>query len=235
MTDRSAAQAHLASIPLVQFDELSPRPPRVLIDDCYAKVDGSLGRNELRWVLQLAKQQKPKAVLEIGTYFGSTTYNLAVNLPNAVIHTVDLPPNFWGGNDPHVPPKDDLHLIQGRRLGEAFRGQPEAARIVQHLGDTARYDFSAIHEPLGMFFIDGSHNYQYARNDSLVCLSLASGPALVLWHDCDAAHPGVADWLGEMVAAGIPVRRLANSTLAFLQCDPQAASIQQFLIAHLRR
>src|SRR2546430_16723031 len=46
------------------------------------------GRAEVRADLQ------PRAVLEIGTYFGSTTYNLAVNLPDAIIHTADLPPDF---------------------------------------------------------------------------------------------------------------------------------------------
>jgi len=66
-----------------------------------------------------------------------------------------------------APHKDDLHLIRARQLGEAFRGQPEAARIVQHLGTRPR-TILGDREPLSLFFIDGSHTYEYAKSDTLV-------------------------------------------------------------------
>src|SRR5260370_42657254 len=42
-------------------------------------------------ILPLAKNQNPQDALEFGTYFGSTAANLALNLPDARIHTLDLP------------------------------------------------------------------------------------------------------------------------------------------------
>ena len=225
-----SAQSHpeLADLPVVVFEEVLPHPPRVLIDDCFAKVDGSLGRPELRWILQLAKHHRTTGVLEIGTYFGSTTYNLAVNLPATTIHTIDLPPDF-SADDPAQQTKDDLHLIRGRRVGEAFRDQPESSRIVQHWGDSATYDFSRIAQPLNFFFIDGSHNEHYAMNDSRVCLRLARGDSLLLWHDCDAGHPGVLRALAHLIAAGLPIARIDRSSTAMLRINSDDPRLRQVL------
>ena len=56
--------------------------------------------------------EEPEVVLEIGTYNGATTRLIALNLPRAKIHTLDLPPDI-SSEELHQSklPKDDFHLI----------------------------------------------------------------------------------------------------------------------------
>lgn len=159
--------------------------------------------------------EAPSVVLEIGTFMGSTTRLMAENCPAAVIHTVDLPVEFSPGEtDSAVMPKDDFQLISRRVVGRDFAGQPCAARIVQHFADTAEWDFSAAGQP-DFYFIDGSHTYEYCRNDSEKCHELCGGKGVFLWHDCDRAHPGVVRCLSEWRALGRDVRRISGTPLAY--------------------
>lgn len=159
--------------------------------------------------------EKPKTVLEVGTFMGATTRLMAENLPDATIHTVDLPLDFSLNAPPRDGmPKDDFQLITRRVVGREFLGQPCAARIRQHHADTAEWDFSAA-APANFFFIDGSHTYEYCKNDSDKCFALCGGKGVFLWHDCDRNHPGVIRCLMEWRAMGRDVKRIEGTPLAY--------------------
>ncbi len=81
----------LQLIPEVSLESLGGMPEQVTLDMRYVDVDGATPFRDLIAILSLAKLQHPKAALEFGTYFGSTTANLALNLPDTAIHTIDLP------------------------------------------------------------------------------------------------------------------------------------------------
>lgn len=218
--ENSTEAVLLKKIPEVTPEQAYISPEEFRLDLRFADISGSTPINDLLAFVALAVQQHPAAVLEFGTFWGSTTLNLAKNLPDAVIHTIDLPPD----DDEAMrlttdKPVDDLHLIANRQLGQAFRQSPVGERIVQHGGDTATYDYSGITHPVSFFLVDGSHTYEYAKSDTLVALSLASGRSTLVWHDCDAIHPGVTRWLGELIDAGLPVQRIAGTVVAFLRFD----------------
>jgi hypothetical protein len=226
--------ADVSGIPEIELRQIVPDAGEVLVDGQFATVDGALAPFELIPLLVIVKHFNPRAVLEIGTYFGSTTRNLALNLPEARIHTVDLPPDFASGKseakavsakDAQELQKDDFHLISGRRLGAAFAQKPEAARIVQHLGDTAAYDFSVITDPITFFFVDGSHTRDYARSDTLRCMEMAKSPSVMLWHDVNPSHSDVVQWMMEMRNAGLDVQRIRGTSLCYLTFSPGDASI----------
>src|ERR1022692_1089369 len=110
--------------------------------------DGMLPPNEALMLVALLCAERPRQVLEIGTYMGHTTRAMAENLETAVIHTVDLPPDFaFDKGDSALLLKDDLHLIAKRVIGREFRDSICATRIVQHYGDTAELDFSEFGQP----------------------------------------------------------------------------------------
>jgi hypothetical protein len=174
--------------------------------------DGMLPSVHALSLLALLVSESPSSVLEIGTYMGHTTLMMAENLEGAMIHTVDLPPSFEVGMG---PPKDDPHLIERRAVGREFANAACRNRIVQHLADTAHWDFSEAGQP-SFFFIDGSHTYEYCRNDSEKCLAIAGGrPATIVWHDCDADHPGVVRLVQEWRGLGRNIRLLSGTSLAF--------------------
>ena len=219
-------------IPEVSLDVSGDDPKPVVLDLRFVDVDGAAPLRDVIAILTLAKQQNPQAALEFGTYFGSTTANLALNLPAAKIHTIDLPEEETRANPlTQNLQVDDEHLIRGRQLGKSFRGTPQELQIVQHQGDTASYDYSAIHDPVTFFLVDGSHTYEYVRNDTLKSFALAKGVSTFLWHDCDIYHTGVLRWLVEMIHAGLPVAHVKGTSLAYMKIDAQDPRVERLLTA----
>lgn len=177
--------------------------------------DGMLPSNQAMVLLSILVAESPKEVLEIGTFMGHTTRQMAENVETAIIHTVDLPVDFSAEHDTEKElPKDDFHLISGRIVGREYRDRPCAARIRQHFGDTARWDFREAGKPT-FFFIDGSHTYEYCKSDSEKSFALAEGPSVFLWHDCDENHPGVLQCLDEFRQRGMDIRRIAGTPIGY--------------------
>jgi hypothetical protein len=189
--------------------------PIIRLDGSYTYFDGSLPWPDMAALLSLLVVHAPRTIFEIGTFNGHTTRLMAINLPEAEIHTIDLPQDFSksGSNSQQGGlQKDDWHLISTRNVGSEYLRDPSIKSVTQHFGDTANYAFPAAE----FFFIDGSHTYDYARSDTEKALATGTAKVLV-WHDCDRYHPGVTQWLGEMVQAGYPVRRIEGTYLAFLE------------------
>jgi hypothetical protein len=182
--------------------------------DVQAEEDGKLPRDQALALLTVLVLARPRVVLEIGTFHGHTAKAMAMNLPEALIHTVDLPPDFDPAAGQGSLPKDDFHLIAQRKVGRAFQDTPLAKRIVQHFGDTATWDFN-VAAGATFFFIDGSHTYEYCKNDSEKCLALGGGKGTFVWHDCDGGHPGVVRLLAEWRSQGRDVMRIENTPLAY--------------------
>ena len=202
-------------IPTITLSEiLGDRRPRICLG-VGPYEDGMLPVDQLVALLAILVCEQPNEVLEIGTFMGHTTRQMAEALDTATIHTVDLPEAF----SPAEPSdaglqKDDFHLIERRVVGREFKALPIAIRIRQHFADTATWDFNECGRPT-FFFIDGAHTYEYARHDSEQCYTLCSGRGVFLWHDCDPSHPGVQRVLSEWSARGRDVRRISGTTLAY--------------------
>ena len=203
----------LNTIPEVGLEELVTGPGLVSLSPQLKLGEGSMPMTDLLPFLSLFSSIRPAQALEIGTFEGTTTAMMALNSPETLIHTLDLPPENRSGET--LLDQDDFHLIQKRRLGDSFRLVP-GARILQHHGDSASWDFRAVCEA-SFAFIDGAHTYAYIRNDTEKTLANCRKPLTVVWHDCDTYHAGVVRWLAEMVVSGHAVRRIRGTALAVLQ------------------
>jgi hypothetical protein len=199
----------LDQIPRIALSEIVGSPI-VRVDGSYSYVNGSLPLCDLLALLSVLVDRSPQTVLEIGTFNGYTTRLMALNLPDAEIHTIDLPENFSDSSG--RMPKDDWHLISARRVGSEYRADPSITSVKQHFGDTAEYVFPTAE----IVFIDGSHTYAYVRNDTEKAL-MSSATKVLIWHDCDWKHPDVTRWLVEMIRTGYPVRHIAGTHLAILE------------------
>ncbi len=191
---------------------LGERRPRVELTVAPYE-DGTLPTHELLTLLAILVDEQPAEVLEIGTFMGHTTAQMAGAVPNVTVHTVDLPLDFQP-SDPRGLPKDDFHLVSRREVGREFKSLSVARRIQQHFADTAEWNFNDAGHPT-FFFIDGSHTYEYAKHDSEGCLSLCRAGSVILWHDCDPYHPGVERLIFEWRGLGRDVRRIDGTTLAY--------------------
>ncbi len=177
--------------------------------------NGMLPKDDLMALLSILVAEAPREVLEIGTFMGHTTRQMAENMSAGTLHTVDLPEDFSAGRDPEQRlPKDDLHLVERRIVGREFKGQPCASRIRQHFGDTASWNFAEAGQPT-FFFIDGAHTYEYCKSDSEKCFDLCGGHGVFLWHDCDDGHPGVVQFVNDWRSRGRDIQRIAGTSIAY--------------------
>lgn len=142
-------------------------------------------------LVSIAKAIDAKTVFEIGTYNGLTALTLAMNLPTATIHTLDLP----RGQAPALPLFAHDHLNLNRFDGRVFDGRPEAERIVQHLGDSAEFDFVSLSRKCDLVYIDGAHSYEYVANDTTRAFEIVSGNGVVVWDDYWRRVPDVMRFL----------------------------------------
>jgi hypothetical protein len=217
IADRQQAlvREQITEIPVVPLDDLLCDRKCEIRLRVMKYEDGMTPYHDSLALLSILVAENPSEVLEIGTYMGHTARAMAENLESATIHTIDLPPDFSGEQAiGDVPPKNDFHLITRRDVGREFKGRACGSRIVQHIGDTAMMDFRRVGRPT-FFFIDGSHTYEYCKNDSEKCLSLCPKGGTFLWHDCYEGQPGVIKLLAEWRAQGRNIVRVQETGLAY--------------------
>ncbi len=209
----------LANFSKIGLSEVIAASRSIMIDGSLTCADGSLGIQDQIALMSLLRDRQPRLVVEIGTYNGATTKLIALNLPDAKVHTLDLPPDIDSEQLYQSKlPKDDFHLIGNRRVGDAFLSDPAITNVTLHYGDSATWGFSPV-QGLDFVFIDGSHTYQYIRNDTIRCAEAAAGRATFVWHDFDYSHYDVVRYLTEMANAGLPVRHIEMTNMVVLDYD----------------
>lgn len=125
-------------------------------------------------------------IIEIGTFDGRTTINLALNAPaSGSIFTLDLPP--------HQPTRFQLEAGESQYVEKPLPGvrfrhcrqslSSSAQRITQLFGDSATFDWSSHYGKAGLVFVDDSHAYDCVRVDCATAMQLVAANGAVLWHD----------------------------------------------------
>ena len=151
------------------------------------KRDGNVRISELGILSHFARNCKPNTpILEIGTFDGRTTINLALNAPeNCPIYTLDLPPNT---ETKYSIDPGEQHYVDKPEIGFRYKKykniyRQKVSRIHQLLGDSATFDFSGYMNKCSLIFIDGSHNYEYIKSDTKLAMELVEQGGVILWHD----------------------------------------------------
>ncbi len=191
LRDRSRAlrgvrrDAHATRLPQAAWSELLARKPTRLIET--GKADGNVNLAELGVLAQAAAAIPAGTIIvEIGTFDGRTTLNLALNAPDETrVFTLDLPPE---DRALYALAPGERQYVDKPRPGARIRAAAPpwselAARISQLSGDSATFDWWPYERQAGLVFVDGSHAYDYVRKDSETALRLAAKGGLVLWHD----------------------------------------------------
>jgi hypothetical protein len=125
-------------------------------------------------------------IVEIGTFDGRTTLNLAANSPpHLSVFTLDLPPDsapkfdLASGERAFVDkPRSGRHFVEA-----APEWQAQGKRITQLFGDSATFDWSPHYGRAGLVFVDGSHAHDYVMADTDTALKLVAHKGVVIWHD----------------------------------------------------
>jgi predicted O-methyltransferase YrrM len=193
---RSVWYGQQCRLPRVSVETLFPgiEGVEVTLISPLHEVGGNVWVNELVMLGCICRWLKPKQVFEIGTFNGRTTVNLAANAPaDAIIHTLDIPhdhPKF-------APVEGEERFRLHENNGAFYRNSAYAPKINQLWADSAEFDEKPLHGQIDLAFIDGSHNYDYVKNDTQKVMAMIAPGGVVLWHDYYPEFPGVAQYLEE--------------------------------------
>jgi predicted O-methyltransferase YrrM len=169
------------------------------------------------WVLA-ALARHACTMFEFGTCTGRTTYLWARNAPDdARVYTLTLPP---GRIDQYqastADSAQDAHeaLTQSMSDRYMYAGTAVAHKVTQLYGDSKGFDETPYVGQCDLIFVDGSHAYSYAVNDSAKALRMVKPGGLVIWHDYfgGAGAFGVYRALNEL-ADRLPLVHIARTTL----------------------
>jgi predicted O-methyltransferase YrrM len=203
---------YLPRVPTEMLETLFPGIEDESVTMQHALLGRSLPHGEAYVLSLITAHLSPTRIFEIGTATGQGTLLMARQAPSAWIETLDLgaqTPSL--GEQPGEPPIADLDTI-----GVAFRDTPEAERITQHFGDSARFDYAPFRDEVDLAFVDGSHTYDYVRSDSQAALSMLRPGGVIVWDDCNYVCPGVGRALLELRREGHPIYRIFGTRFGVL-------------------
>ncbi|MBA3961640.1 MAG: class I SAM-dependent methyltransferase [Chthoniobacterales bacterium] len=213
----------LAVLPLSEI--LSPKLDLTLLEPLVE--GGNVSILELMVITQLAQRADPPIAFEIGTFDGRTTLNIAANLKaDGNVYTLDLPRTGLGETQFELAPGEEA-FVDKKESGARFAETNYARRITQLFGDSATFDFSPYQGKAGLIFVDGSHAFDYVRQDSVSALRLAAENAVILWHDYQQDWPGVIRALNELQQSNPACRsltRIEGTSLVMLKCEDSRRS-----------
>ena len=184
---KGAEEAHLQFISLPAVSWKKCTNPKLIRLIEHQKEDGNIRISELGILSQFAMNCNPESyILEIGTFDGRTTINLALNAPiNCPIYTLDLLPH---AETKYLINPGERHYVCKPEPGLRYKKyeniyEKEVSRIHQLLGDSATSDFSEYKNNCSLVFVDGSHTYEYAKSDTKRAMDLVGESGVILWHD----------------------------------------------------
>lgn len=207
-------------IPTSPLGEAVQSPTTVTLAEL-EDADGAVSLLELVVIASLVRERDPALSLEIGTFHGRTTLNIAMNQrPGTEVVTLDLPAQDLQRVGKALEESDKKYILK-ESSGSRFAGRRTEARIVQLYGDSSKYDFSPYAGRVDLVFVDGSHSYDYVLNDSHVALRCVRPDGVVLWHDYDTPHwHGVTRALNELYRKDprfAEIKHIEGTSLCFLR------------------
>jgi len=197
------------------LSELVEDSHRVIFENCFSR-NGNLTFYEMLVLVSFVVKRDPKRILEIGTFDGNTTLQMALNASeNAIVHTIDLPMGKYETCQPVL--ESDIQFIKDEgKNRRKFEKKAVAHKIRQHFGDSTNYDFSKFttEGPLDFIFIDGGHSYQCVKSDTENALKVLSENGCIFWHDFTPLFGGIFQFLCEL-SREVPLIHIDGTNLVF--------------------
>jgi predicted O-methyltransferase YrrM len=207
--DRRMAPYRIRFEEFLERHHLEPGSP-IRIMDSTPQVE-SVNGFELYVLATLCRSLPAARIMEIGTFRGRTTYNLAANLPEGGrVFTL----NYVDAN------------YEGKFVvGEAFRGTPLAARIEPLTGNSLHFDFRPWQGAIDLMFIDGNHSLEYVVQDSKSALRCVRPGGIIAWHDVAPDHFEVTQGMLETCQRyGVAPSLIAGTQVVLAVRPPELAA-----------
>jgi predicted O-methyltransferase YrrM len=187
------------SLPIISLEKIVSLNKEIKLLNSNGR-EGNIGSLEIFILALIIAERNPLNMLEIGTFDGNTTLQMAINSQdNARIHTIDLPSEATSTKIA-ISNREMKFVFDEKKKKRKFEGSIVHHKIIQHFGDSAEYDFQKFTDrgPIDFCFIDGSHTYKYVKSDTEKVLKILSPKGMILWHDFNPNWPGVYNYLLEI-------------------------------------
>ena len=186
------------------FQLLEAAPPQRVVQSTLPsrRGGGSLTLLEMNLVIAASRIVEPKQVFEFGTFLGSTTLNIALNIPDdGTVFTLDMDDQHAqeAKQDVADAPLTEIHLASRSKLD--FIGSPVESKIRMLTGDSTTFDFSSWQDSIELIFIDGGHDYPTVKSDTGNAFRIANRKraSCILWHDyLNRNYSGLSYYLDEL-------------------------------------
>jgi len=179
---------------------------------------GNVSIEELCKISLIVKFISPKKILEIGTYNGMTTLQMALNAPaNCTTYTLDLPEDAMASIELS---KLDYLVSKifkdkfGTKTGMYFQNR-EDVNIVQILNDSSSFEYSEMgDDKIDIIFIDAAHDYENKKIDSENAFNWIAKNGVIIWHNYnEVTCPDVTKYLAD-ISGKYEIFHLRNTSLA---------------------
>jgi precorrin-6B methylase 2 len=145
-------------------------------------------------------------MMEVGTWYGKTTYEIAVRYPDRTIYTVDYLENRIGDKEQNARAEFFDLCKHARHLNNVQFDYVPSYDI-----DYKKYD------NIQMIFIDGDHSYSGVKIDTIKALECET-VKIIAWHDARNGHDfGVNKYLSEEISKNHTVNIFNGSQVAYIE------------------
>ncbi len=176
------------TLPSRALNELFPGIDSVLVtapvSELYRPRDMVVPLAELLTLAAICRHRRPRRVFEIGTYTGSSTLVMAINVPDHTeILTLDLEPS--------------------ETVGSAYRNTEHSSKIRQLYGNSLTFDYTSFLGSMDFVLVDANHSYDCVKSDTEKAFELLRRGGVIVWDDyrwleCHTECAGVTLFLNEL-------------------------------------
>jgi predicted O-methyltransferase YrrM len=167
-------------------------------------------------ILFLMKKSCKKNFVEIGSWYGKTTYEIAKRFPDKMIFTMD-----YIEKDLILDPASNRALIKDKDdLCKYAKHLPNVSFIY---ANSHTYDFNKfknlLYETPDFFFIDGDHSFKGVKTDSEKAMIYLkkNGGGTIAWHDVHTKNlTQVPDYM-QSIAKTKNVFYLKNTNIGYIK------------------
>ncbi len=204
-----------SGIPTVSLGDIVAPEVEVKFRDFLTR-HGKLSAHKIFVISTIVAHEKPRIIFEIGTFDGTSTLQLALNSPeNAIVYTLDFPPDA-NSTEFSIDAGDRKYIEASSSISRKYTKYEIGKKVVQKLGDSANFPFEEVtcNGCPDFIFLDGSHSYDYIKNDTEKSLEILAPNGCLVWDDYTPFWPGVFEYLTEL-GRELPIKRIEGTRLVY--------------------
>jgi hypothetical protein len=172
-------------------------------------------------LLALGKIIEPRTYFEFGTFLGIQLLNMAANLPQCRVYTLDLDEESVKTliQDESDRPLTVEHLQAKDKL--AFVQSSFEEKITYLRGDSNIHDFTSLHGQMDLIYIDGGHDMRTLQSDTENAFRMLSRDhaGCIVWHDYgNGSYPHLKTYLDEL-SDRYDIFAVQETWLVFFLCN----------------